>query len=247
MKINRSVLLCVAVLCAGFDPVIAAPKNAAEATLADEQLVLFNTDDEPAFEGEGFVSLFDGESLAGWTAKQGVMPFEVKDGVIEGRCVPGSSSTFLCTDKSYTDFVFTCEARWEVDGNSGVQVRSKIRTETRKGREMEIVFGPQVELEDLAKNGRGWSGGIYGQNCGGWKYPLRHPEHENVRGAIDRKAWNRMTVEVRGNVFKTWINGIPAAHWVDEQGEFPIGFIGLQVHGGKQGIIQWRELRIKEL
>lgn len=208
---------------------------------------LMNTDAEPDLHEDGFVSLFDGETLHGWTPRQGTMPFEARDGAIVGTCVVGSLSTFLCTDKTYTDFIFTCEARWEVDGNSGIQVRSKIREELRKGKETEVVFGPQVELEDMAKNGRGWSGGIYGQSCGGWKYRVNLPEHETARKAIDHDAWNRVTVKVVGNVFKTWVNGVPVAHWVDEAAEFSDGFIGLQVHGGKQGTIHWKSLRIREL
>jgi len=39
---------------------------------------------------------------------------------------------------------------------------------------------------------------------------------------------------VKGNVFKTWINRKPAAHWIDSKNEYPKGFIGLQVHGGLQ-------------
>lgn len=203
---------------------------------------LINTDPEPSLKEAGFVSLFDGKTLNGWTPKQGTMVFEVKNGEIVGTCSKGPS-TFLCTDKEYTDFIFTCETKWEVDGNSGVQVRSRIR----KGKNGDIVFGPQVEMEDLAKKGRGWSGGIYGQQCGGWIYPLKAPQHKPLKTAIDRAGWNRMTVKVEGKVFKTWINGLPAAHWVDKENKYPKGFIGLQVHGGKQGIIHWRNLKIKEL
>ena len=76
------------------------------------------------------------------------MKFEAIDGEIVGTCSKGPSA-FLCTKKDYTDFVFTCEFKWEVDGNSGVQVRSR----TRKGKDFEVVFGPQVEMEDLAKQG----------------------------------------------------------------------------------------------
>ena len=201
-----------------------------------------NTDPEPKIEDAAFVSLFDGKTLHGWVSRQGTMKFEVKDGVILGTCSKGPS-TFLCTEKDYTDFVFTCEMKWEVDGNSGVQVRSR----TRKGKDTEVVFGPQVEMEDLAKKGRGWSGGIYGQACGGWFYPLKSPEHRPLKDIIDRSGWNRVTVEVKGNVFKTWINGKPAANWIDKKNEYPKGFIGLQVHGGKQGTILWRDLKIKEL
>lgn len=209
---------------------------------ADDNKQLINTDAEPNLSDSGFVSLFDGKTLEGWTPKQGTMIFEVKNGVIVGTCSKGPS-TFLCTNKEYTDFIFTCEAKWEVDGNSGVQVRSRIR----KQKDQEIVFGPQVELEDLAKKGRGWSGGIYGQQCGGWLYPLKAPEHKALKDAVERNDWNRVTVKVEGNVFKTWINGLPAANWVDEKNEYPKGFIGLQVHGGKQGTILWKNLKVKEL
>jgi hypothetical protein len=170
------------------------------------------------------------------------MVFKVRDGVIVGTCSKGPS-TFLCTDKEYTDFIFSCEMKWEVDGNTGVQVRSRIR----KTPKMEVVSGPQVEMEDLAKKGRGWSGGIYGQACGGWFYPLKSPAHKPLKDIVDRQGWNRVTVKVQGNVFKTWINGKPAAHWVDKENEYPKGFIGLQVHGGKQGTILWRDLKIREL
>lgn len=213
---------------------IAAPQNTSAQAI--------NSDPEPNLNDANFISLFDGKTLDGWTPKQGTMIFDVQDGAIVGTCSKGPS-TFLSTDKEYTNFIFTCEVKWEVDGNSGIQVRSRIR----KQKNMDVVFGPQVELEDLAKKGRGWSGGIYGQACGGWLYPLKSPAHKPLKNIIDRSGWNRVTVKVEGKVFKTWINGLPAANWVDEKNDFPKGFIGLQVHGGKQGIIHWKNLKIKEL
>jgi len=239
---NRQVLLVGSVIVALSVATFAADGGGKTQKKGKDSKPLINTDSEPDLKDAGFVSLFDGETLEGWTPKQGTMKFEVVDGEIVGTCSAGPS-TFLCTDKEYTDFIFTCETKWEVDGNTGVQVRSRIGKQGGQ----DIVFGPQVEMEDLAKNGRGWSGGIYGQQCGGWFYPLKAPEHQPLKDAIDREGWNRMTVMVKGNVIKTWINGLPAAHWVDEKNEYPKGFIGLQVHGGKQGIIHWRNLKIKEL
>lgn len=201
-----------------------------------------NTDKEPNIKSRKFKSLFDGKTLNGWSTKQGTMKFEVVNGEIVGTCSKGPS-TFLCTDKEYVDFIFTCEVKWEVDGNTGVQIRSRIR----KDDNIDKVIGPQAEMEDLGKKGRGWSGGIYGQNCGGWFYPLKAPEHAPLKNAIDRSGWNRLTIKVEGNVFKTWINGLPAAHWIDIKNEFSQGFIGLQVHGGKKGIIHWKNLKIREL
>ena len=48
-----------------------------------------------------------------------------------------------------------------------------------------------------------------------------------------------------GPVVKTWINGIPAAHWVDNT--YERGFFGLQIHRGKSGTVLWRDIRIKTL
>ncbi len=235
MTTKRIMLFFISFLLIGFG---ATAQNKTESL--EKQLL--NTEKEPKLTCKEFISLFDGETLKGWTPKQGIMKFEVVDGEIVGICSEGPS-TFLCTDKEYYDFIFTCETKWEEDGNTGVQVRSRIRNDPDRN----TVIGPQVEMEDLAKKGRGWSGGIYGQNCGGWFYPLKSPEHAPLKNAIDRSGWNRLTIRVEGKVFKTWVNGIPAAHWVDEENEYPKGFIGLQVHGGKQGIIHWRNLKIREL
>ena len=156
--------------------------------------------------------------------------------------VSGSPSTYLCTDKTdFSDFVFTCEVKWEVNLNSGVMFRAATR---KKGDKLE-VFGPQAEMEGIEGN-RGWSGGVYGQSCGGYFYPLWLKEHKKVRKAIVAEDWNRLTILAKGNVVKTWINGIPAAHWVGD-GTYATGFFGLQVHKAKAGKVLFRNLRVKEL
>jgi hypothetical protein len=50
----------------------------------------------------------------------------------------------------------------------------------------------------------------------------------------------------QGNVVKTWVNGVPAAHWVDD-GSYPKGFFGLQIHKGSKGTVHWKNIRVKEL
>ena len=209
--------------------------------------MLLNTDSEPDL-SEGFTSLFNGDDLTGWKSKGGTCTFEVKDGQIVGTCVPGSKSTYLCTEKTdYTDFVFTCDLQWEVDGNTGVQFRSKVKSgKDKKGNPTETVYGPQLEMEGLGKGDRHWSGGIYGQSCGGYFYPLWLKEHAKARAAEDTKGWNRVTISAKGNVVKTWVNGVPAAHWVGD-GTYSTGFFALQVHSGKAGTVVFKNIRMKEL
>lgn len=202
-----------------------------------EQLV--NTDAEPNLD-LGFHPLFNEKDLTGWTLKGGKCRFEVKDKTITGTCVKKTPSTWLCTDKEYGDFIFTCEVKWLVDGNSGIQFRSN----TKNSGEKVTIYGPQYELEGFATD-RNWSGGIYGQSCGGWYYPLWLEAHKDARAALKKDDWNRVTITAKGQVIKTWINGIPAANWIDDT--YLKGFIGLQIHQGTAGTVLWRNIKIKEL
>ena len=209
---------------------------------------LLNEDSEPGIK-DGFVDLFNGKDLTGWTPKGGTCTFEVIDGNIVGTCLKGAKSTYLCTDKNdYQDFIFTCEMKWEVDGNSGVMFRSKIKP-NKKAKEdtnvTKVVYGPQVEMEEFEK-GRFWSGGVYGQSCGGYFYPLWLKEHVKTRTAMKKDSWNRLTISAKGDVVKTWVNGVPMAHWVDAKNEYPKGYFGLQIHSGKKGKILFRNLKVKE-
>jgi len=201
--------------------------------------MLLNTDSEPKLK-EGFVSLLNGKDLSNWGIWGGQSEFEYKDGVVTGTCVPGQPSSYLCTHKNdYEDFIFTCEMKWAKDLNSGVMFRGQFHEDTS------AVLGPQVEMEGI-KNARGWSGGIYGQSCGGYWYPLWLKEHTKVRSSLKTEGWNRVTVMAKGNTVKTWLNGVPAAHWVGD-GTYSKGYFGLQVHKAKSGKVLWRDLKVKEL
>lgn len=206
-----------------------------------------NTDLEPDLSAEGFVSLYNGKNLDGWTPLGGDCTFEAQGEVIVGTCVPGSPSTYLSTDRAdFADFIFTAELKWAVDGNSGIMFRAQ-----QRGDDKVTVYGPQCEMEGFSTTLkgssalRGWSGGIYGQSDGGWRYPLWLEGHEAARRALKPGAWNRITIEAVGDTVKTWVNGVPAAHWVDAT--YRKGFFGLQVHSGKQGEIHFRNIKVKEL
>ena len=242
-------LLCVSSLVAQeFDPQqepwlehYAKQKNAPKPSE-----MLLNTDDEPGL-SEGFSDLFNGSDLTGWISRGGKNTFEVKDEQIVGTCIKGSSSTYLCTEKSdYHDFIFTCDIKLKVDGNTGVQFRSQAKAGKKEGAESETVFGPQFEIEGQGKKGRNWSGGIYGQSCGGYFYPLWLKEHAAARAAENKTDWNRVTISCKGDVVKTWMNGVPVANWVDD-GTYSKGFFALQVHSGEAGTILFKNIRVKEM
>jgi len=202
--------------------------------------MLLNTDTEPKL-SKGFIYLYNGTNLDGWTTLGGHCSFEAKGDVIIGTCVPKSPSTYLSTIKDdYTDFIFTAELKWEVQGNSGFMIRGQ----QKPGKKGVTVYGPQAEMEGFDK-GRNWSGGLYGQSAGGWAYPLWLESHTEARAALKKGEFNRITVKVVGDTYKTWINGVPAAHL--KNSEYKQGFFSLQVHSGKQGEIHFRNIKVKEL
>ena len=219
-------------------PVYKKQKN-----IPDPADMLINTDPEPDL-NKGFASLYNGKDLDNWIPRGGHCKFEAAGEAIVGTCVPGSPSTYLSTKKDdYSDFIFTAELKWEVDGNTGVMFRAASKKGDGK-KSNETVFGPQAEMEAFSKK-RYWSGGIYGQSAGGWIYPMWLDAHEKTRNAMKKDGWNRITISAKGDTIKTWLNGYPAAHW--KTAEYQTGFFSLQIHSGKQGKVHFRNLKVKEL
>jgi len=185
---------------------------------------------------EGFVPLFDGKTIAGWRKAGGGATYWVEDGCIVGKVGPGPN-TFLCTEKTFRNFILNLEAKFDVPGNSGIQIRSHQRPDTGR------VYGYQCEIDP---SDRAWSGGIYDEARRGWLFKL--DKNEGARKAFKRDDWNEFVIEANGRRIRTWVNGVPCADFTDESDQADLeGFIALQVHAGNQGQIRWRNIRIKEL
>lgn len=210
---------------------------------------------------EGFVSLFDGESLEGWIKRGGKAEYHIEGDAIVGTSVINTPNTFLCTPRNYSNFVMTVELKVDDGLNSGIQIRSEVYDEPKeievtnaKGKTIKKkiaagrVHGYQVEIDP---SDRAYSGGIYDEARRGWLNDLSGDENKAAREAFKRGEWNRYRIRAVGKSIKTWVNGVPAADMKD--GMTAEGFIGLQVHGigGKEELIgkqvRWRKLMIKEV
>ncbi len=206
----------------------------------------------PASAGD-WITLFDGETLTGWSQRNGYATYRVVDGTILGRTSPGSPNSFLCTTTNFGDFELEFEVKVDDELNSGVMIRSSQKPESsgsgrneRAGR----VYGPQVEIESSGQDGAE-SGYVYGEATGrGWLTPQdRLIPHKTMRDG----EWNSYRIVAKGVRIQTWING-KAIEDISDQEIFkthPGGFIGLQVHGIRQGTgpfeVAWRNIRVKPL
>jgi hypothetical protein len=191
-------------------------------------------------EKPGWEDLFNGSDLSGWVRMGGDASFEVADGAIVGTSVMNTPNSFLCTEKTYGDFILELEYKVDPLLNSGIQIRSLSLPEYLSGR----VHGYQVEIDPSE---RAWSAGIYDEARRGWIYPLTEPEQEDARKAFRNNEWNKVRVEAIGTHIKTWLNGVPVANLFDD--ETAEGFIALQVHSirdsSREGTkVMWRNIRI---
>lgn len=211
------------------------------------------------------VDLFNGKDLAGWTQKGGKALYKVEGGEIVGTSVMDTPNSFLCTDRTYGDFILEYDFKVDPRLNSGVQVRSEcFDSETTvewKGKTIKIpagrVHGYQVEIDPDVARKRMWSAGIYDEARRGWLFPAAGDKatekafSEQGIKVFKPGDWNHVRVEAVGDSIKTYLNGEPRAVLKDSM--TLRGIIGLQVHSigkdkNKDGTqVRWRNLKITDL
>lgn len=201
-------------------------------------------------EDDGWISLFNGKNLDGWTSNGGSAKFTVEEGNIVGSTVEGSANTFLCKGP-YTNFIFECEVKCDTELNSGIQIRSHVWKEDikkyiKRGKSnIGVVCGYQCEISPDSPH-----------RCGHvWD---EHRQRKWLDEFVDDKAtanpykvgeWNTYRIKAQGHHIQTWINGEAVADFEDDMDS--TGFIGLQVHSIKKETgpfqVRWRDIRIQQL
>ncbi len=207
-----------------------------------------------------WISLFDGESLEGWSVHSGFAKYRVEDGAIVGTAVSGSPNSFLCTDQEFGDFILEFEVLLvDPELNSGVQFRSMIAAEEtvfwfRNDQGIlqtttipaDRVYGYQVEI---AGEQVGSSGGVYDEARRAFMEAWWVEEGSEASRAFRDGQWNRYRIECRGDAIRTMVNGVVCADFRD--GLNFTGIIGLQVHDvGEDPTpyeVRWRNIRLRPL
>lgn len=197
---------------------------------------------------EGFTPLFNGKDLTGWKRVNGQGEYKV-----EGDCIVGfgenvRKNTFLITEKTYGDFDFRFEMKFDdLSGNSGMMFRAN-----QKPGEDGRVFGYQCE-HDNGKD-RAWTAGLYDEARRGWLFPNKANKEQCAAFTKQGKEvtkwddWNEIRIVCEGKHIRIWLNGEERVDFTDEAEEFTAeGFFGLQVHSGKSCKVRWRNLRVKPL
>ena len=190
--------------------------------------LLIAQDPEP-----GFKPLLSEKGLREWP-HTGTATYSWSEGILTGRDA-GERNAFLVSPREYADFELRCAVRIAPGGNSGIQIRSRVDAAG------DFVTGWQVEIETTDRR---WSGGLYEERARGWLDPL--DGQETARAAFRVGEWNEYRILCEGPRLRTWVNGVACADW-EEPGGARTGVIAFQVHGGQSTLVEWRDLRIREI
>ena len=140
-------------------------------------------------DAEGFASIFDGRSLAGWQGDRD--SYEVIDGAI--RCRQGAGGN-LFTDGVYADFAVRLQFRLPPGGNNGLAIRySGKGNPANDAIELQVIDNSAERYADL----KPWQfhGSVYGLV----------PAHRGYLRPVGE--WNFEEVEVQGSRVIVRLNG----------------------------------------
>jgi hypothetical protein len=170
--------------------------------------------------------------LSGW---EGLIEkhWSYKDGELTGSTPKGlKSNTFLCSKKKYKDFELKFKVRLKGgQGNSGVQVRSKVADEKTYA-----VAGPQCDV------GAGYWGSLYGERFGG----MMKQAPKDAQKAVKQDDYNDYEIRCVGKKVTIKVNGVTTVD--DEFAKLPDeGIIAFQLHTPGPMEVNYKDIAFKEL
>ena len=225
---------------------------------------------------EGFVSLFNGRDLTGWSGARSMYGVDEKEpGVLQcfpERKLAAGERGDLYTDRSYTNFVLRFEFMMPKNGNNGLGVRMEPGKDAAYYGmcELQLLDDGGSEYYDAEKKADKlkpyqYTGSVYGivpslrDNTG--KQIWGKDANFSGGGSYVRKPgmWNFAEVKVIGSEIEVYLNGylITKADVSQWQGnkDTPDGRLHPGLHNVKGRIswcghgspVMWKNIRIKEL
>lgn len=188
---------------------------------------------------DGFVQLYNGRDLTGWTTQGNWLPQD--DGVLliqprENETGWGRFGSYLWTKRTFKDFELLVECAYPEKGNSGIYFRVEDRNNP-------VNTGIEAQVFDSSKQQSPLNDHTLGGIIPGGIVPSSNM-------AKPPGQWNQMVIRCVGDRLQVKVNGKEVVN-VNLQ-ETPLkdrkreGYIGLQDHGVPHAI-RFRNIRIKEV
>jgi 3-keto-disaccharide hydrolase len=196
-----------------------------------------------AADDDGFVSLFDGKSLAGWVnINCAPETWTVRNGMLHCDGVPTGA---LRTEKQFENFILELEWRHlKPGGNAGVFIWASPLTAVGqpflRSIEVQVLENAFGNTESHTTHGDVFS--IHGSTMkpfppsrGERSFPTEHRSKPSPE-------WNHYRITCQGGTLRLAVNGKEVSG--GEECVWRKGYLALESEGGE---VDWRNLRIKEL
>jgi hypothetical protein len=175
-----------------------------------------------------FVSLFNGKDLTGWKVPDPNPFWKVVDGVLVGENDEKLKGSMLYTEKSFKDFIFEADVRWQGEIDSGFMVRKP---------ELQMQIGVSRSLKkDMTCSF--YTGGKEG-------YPEAGRAND-IDKVLKQGDWNTIRLQAKGDTFTVWCNGVKVSEYTNPKYSNP-GPIGLQIHPGVKMKVEFKNIKIQKL
>lgn len=169
---------------------------------------------------------FNGKDFTGWVVPENNIWWKAEDGILKVQSGPEQKGSTLWTEKEYGNFVMEFEFKMgEGTVDTGIYVHNE---------KEQIQIGISGSLK------RDMTGSPY---IAGKGYPV---EAKGVKELLKLDDWNRMTIVVKGKDYTVWLNDAFVMTYNSETA-VEKGRIGIQLHGGKDMAVDFRNIRIAEL
>jgi hypothetical protein len=191
---------------------------------------------------QGFVTLFDGQSLKGWKLIRGRGPgYIVKDGTL---VCPLDGGGNLFTEKEYANFILRFEFKTEPGGNNGVGIRAPL--------EGDAAYAG-MEIQILDDGHEKYKGKIKSEQHHGSVYDVIPARTGFLKPAGE---WNEEEITANGSHIRVKLNGViildadlnlvqePAVLQKHPGLRRKSGHIGFLGHGS---LVEFRNIRVKTL
>ncbi|EMI19609.1 secreted protein containing DUF1080 [Rhodopirellula maiorica SM1] len=211
------------------------------------------------------MSLFDGDTLAGWEGNAYWFRIE-DDAIVAGRLdekIPHNQ--FLCTMQRFADFDLRLEAKLvspnEAQTSESQTSESQTREDpTRDKKKPSLNAGVQFRTKripgDTEVSGyqadMGWIGerSIWGalyDESRRRKF-LAEPAADLPQDLVKANDWNSIRIRCEGPRIQIFINGVQTVDYTETDDAIARdGIIGLQIHSGPPAEAHYRNIRIRNL
>jgi hypothetical protein len=194
-------------------------------------------------EKEGFIQIFDQETLEGWRKLSEYSgdcgKWEVEDGILIGSQYPEGKGGLLVTKEKYKDFELYAEVKADYPVDSGLFLRVQPSVLSYQ---ITIDYRPEGEV-----------GAVYCPLGGDFLF-----HNPGVKEMWKKDSYNQVSISIKGQppLIKVNINGKDVVEFKDQlvDGKYRVpeeGFIGVQVHPGEswgQGNrIYFRKIMVKPI